>query len=253
MQLNKVFTTLLCGLVIFTTACKQEEVSKDILAPTQTPLKEEVIVVPINPKTGEPEAPNYKPTNIQDGNLVKSTARVGGQIIDDTEYRVGREPNNGLEVDGSLPAGYVLTGIGARAVGNKITTLVLEGRLVNADGSLGNRATYRFGSDKDHSLEVWYAVPDGYVITGVGARLDKGNVTTMRVTYRELGSDLRLSTANPYKAYVGTEPRHSLEAEFLPSDYQPGLDLSRTVLTRVGMREYASNLTTLHVWASTLK
>ncbi len=210
---------------------------------------EEIILVPINPLTGEPEVLNFDFAGVDLGpeNIFKA---VGGQIIDDQEIRLGTSPNHSLEVDGYLPAGYVLTGIGARAKSGEITTLVLEGRYVNSDGTMGARKTLSFGSDPYHGLEVWYAVPNLYVITGFGARISDGNFTTMSLRYRKLNSNLRLSDSY-YTVKVGSEPEHSLEANFLPVNYN--LDVSRTVLTRVGMREASNNLTTLRVWASTLK
>jgi hypothetical protein len=252
--MKKLFYIIGLALICFLFSCEKEQDivpmnGDEKIQPSAEANPEEIIIVPINPLTGEPEVQNFDFEDaVQDAeNIFKA---VGGQIIDDQEIRLGSDPNHGLEVDGRLPAGYVLTGIGARVNDGRITTLVMEGRYVNSDGTMGTRMKYRFGTEPNHGLEVWYSVPNQCVITGFGGRISDNNITTMHLRYRELNSNLRLSDSyNTVK--VGSAPNHSLEANFLPINYS--LDVSRIVLTRVGMREASSNLTTLHVWASTLR
>ncbi|KAA1242345.1 hypothetical protein [Aquimarina sp. RZ0] len=247
MKKSNKLQVIAAAIVLTFSACQKEdalEQNEQLLD-----LKTEIITVPINPITGEPEVQNYVPTNVVT-NIENNQKAVGGQIIDDQEIRVGRDPNHALEVDGKLPKGYVLTGVGARAKKEEITTLVLEGRYVNPDGTMGPRKQFKFGSSPNNGLEVWYAVPHQHIITGIGARLSDGNITTMVLRHRKLKSNGRLSTSLN-TAKVGSSPNHGLEAEFMPKDHS--LNIKRTVLTRVGMREKKSNLTTLVVWASTLK
>lgn len=239
---------VLIGAALVFSSCQQDETLENVEQLQK--VQDEVIVVPVNPLTGEPEVQNYVPMDTDEIGAETISKAVGGQIIDDQEVRVGIEPNHSLEVDGRLPAGYVLTGIGARARDGKITTLVLEGRYVNSNGTMGTRKRFKFGSEPNHGLEVWYAAPNQHTITGLGARITNGNITTLKLRHRRLGSNRRLST-NYYTARTGTEPNNSLEAEFLPAAH--GLNVTRVTLTRVGMREKSNNLTTLQVWASTLR
>ena len=247
MKNYQILGSAIVGLSMLFSSCEKDEVANDSV------INETIITVPVNPLTGEPEVTNYTPLSNTEI-AVPTTKAIGNQIVDDQEIRLGTEPNFTLEVDGVLPADYVLTGVGARAKGGSITTLVLEGRKLRNNGTLGARKQFKFGTEPNHSLEVWYAVPNNHVITGIGARLANGNITTMKLRYRKINynNNNRFRLGNKLKiAKVGTEPNHTLEAEFVAK--QHGLNLKRVLLTRIAMREKNSNLTTLRVFASTLK
>lgn len=138
------------------------------------------------------------------------------------EYRAGIEPNSFLEVAGttSSSCGYlVLTGIGARINGSDdYTTLALRGRRLNADGTWGATADYRFGSSPNHTLEAWGEVPSGYGITGVA--IGQGgteDVRTLVIYYRQLvltAAGVR-ATGPTYTARFGANPYGYTDASYV--------------------------------------
>lgn len=173
---------------------------------------------------------------------------LGSVIVDETDRFFGVSPYHALETDGILPSDYVLTGIGLRAASSTVTTMVLEGRKVNLDGSMGARVRFYYGSEPNHALEVWLSVPDGCVIYGFGARAAGNDFTTLSVTYRTLNSNLRLSGMQTIR--TGTEPNHALEASYtLPAEFDP----ERSIVTGVGTRLHESDFNTLKVTIGTLK
>ncbi len=82
------------------------------------------------------------------------------------------------DVSIELPNQYLLTGIGF----NEYTTLLLVGRELNNDGTLGERVEFRDGSDPTAPLDAFYEVPDGHVITGFG--YGKHNLDGINYAYR---------------------------------------------------------------------
>jgi hypothetical protein len=74
-------------------------------------------------------------------------------------------------VEGYLeaPPGYVITGLGARAHADNITTFWLRVQPLLPDGTLGTPEHLRGGWEPDCHLEAHIELPDGYVATGFGA------------------------------------------------------------------------------------
>lgn len=63
-----------------------------------------------------------------------------------------------------LPDKFVLTGLGF----NSAATLLLIGRELKQDCTLGEPLEFRDGFDPSGDVAVFYEVPDGHVVTGVG-------------------------------------------------------------------------------------
>lgn len=160
------------------------------------------------------------------------------------EVRVGAQPNNSLEAECKLPAGYLLTGVGIRAASKTVTTLVCEGRFLNSNGTMGQRKRFRSGSEPNHDLEVWWAAPDNHAITGFGTRMYEKSIYTMRVDYRRISrvnNKLRL-TENVKTAKVGKEPNHSLEVYYSPP---PNHNPDRSVFCGLGLRAKDKSIFTM--------
>ncbi len=89
-------------------------------------------------------------------------------------------------VEATLPANYILTGLGF----STSSTIMLAGREVNQDGTLGDELQFRDGNNPNGSLDVSYIVPANHVITGIGYGLDGlSNVTRLVVNYSEITFD----------------------------------------------------------------
>lgn len=236
-------------------ACNQEDEvypAKEIVEESELNESEFIDVI-IDPVTGEPVATNFDQYPAFDwkdkteGGL--KNASVGGQIYHEFTRNLGTAPNNALEVYHNLPPGYAMTGIGLRISNNNVTTMVIEQRFIKADGSLGPRYKTYHGTSPNHALEVWYAVPEGFLITGIGIRVGNGNVTTLRVYHQRIDES---STTNNVIlnnirriTTVGTAPTHALEIDFEVIDFNTFPN--KTVLTGIGFRCNNDNITTMKV------
>ncbi len=87
-----------------------------------------------------------------------------------------------LEVQDSLPGNWVITGLGFRAYGGAITTMLINAREVTATGLRGNLKR-RSGSAPYHPLEVEANCPFGSVVTAVAMRERKGDITNLRLRF----------------------------------------------------------------------
>lgn len=92
----------------------------------------------------------------------------------------------------------------------------------------------------DDSLRADYRV-----ITGIGVRMNPGNVTTLRVAYRLLDPAAGLVGPDHYLT-AGTRPSlEQIERWVFPSEAAKD---ERTVLAGIGARANPGNITTLRVW-----
>lgn len=82
------------------------------------------------------------------------------------------------------------------------------------------------------------------VITGIGVRMHNGDVTTLKVAYRNLDPDRGLIGPDHFQA-AGTEPSFSLERWVFPLE---AVHDTHAVLAGIGMRAHPGDLTTLRVW-----
>lgn len=146
-----------------------------------------------------------------------------------------------IQVYCELPTNYVLTGVGVLAGNgwNTWNTVQLEGRRINANGTLGPKETFCEGQ-----VSHWISVPEDkdYVITGLGVARrfwkenDWGNVkyytqvTALHGWYREFDPINR-----NLKGEIGAliEGGASLEARYLPEEH--GFDIDHAVIRGVGM------------------
>ncbi|MFZ1664892.1 MAG: hypothetical protein WBO28_09895 [Flavobacteriales bacterium] len=85
-----------------------------------------------------------------------------------------------------LPEGYFMTGIGFSCTSTNMNTIMVKGRKLNVDCSIGSNVEFRAGDLPDASLEKQFTVPSGYAITGVGVGVSGTTVTGLRVFYRQL-------------------------------------------------------------------
>lgn len=97
------------------------------------------------------------------------------------------EANDKVEASLSAPPGYVITGIGARAQDDNITTMWLRVQPLLNDGTLGPPEQLRSGWEPDAGLEAQVELPPGYVATGFGAAIaPEWDVKRFRVWGRPL-------------------------------------------------------------------
>ncbi len=98
-----------------------------------------------------------------------------------------REAWEKVEAYLETPPGYVITGIGARAHYDNITTMWLRIQPLLPDGSLGPIEYMRGGWEPDAGLEAKIELPAGFVATGFGAGIaPEWDVKRLRVWARPL-------------------------------------------------------------------
>jgi hypothetical protein len=120
------------------------------------------------------------------------------------------EADDRVEAQLAAPPGYVITGIGARAAGDNVTTLRIRIQPLEADGSLGQAEEMLGGWESDAGLEANIDLPEGYVATGFGARIaPEWDVKTFAVWGRPLRPDGTLGEEEEFRA--GVEPQGGLE------------------------------------------
>jgi hypothetical protein len=223
-------TRIILALLVFTLlwGCTKEE----NVAPAAKADSEEQHIQPTN--YTEPEAAEKG-----DQKPGAPNARIGFRIVGEKSVRVGTSPGAALEVDAIIPgAGEVLTGIGLRVDGDKVTTVRLRSRLINSNGTLSATSVTRyFGSAPNAPLEAWYEVPVGYVITGIGTRVLADNVVNLRVTYKKLKPTHLLEGS--FVAAVGSHAGAFTEVQFTTGTS------TRQVITGAGFTCAADNITTM--------
>ncbi|MBN2506282.1 MAG: hypothetical protein JXQ71_06275 [Verrucomicrobia bacterium] len=121
-----------------------------------------------------------------------------------TDRRVDVE--NRVEAELTAPPGYVITGLGARAHEDNLTTLWLQIRPLQADGTLGAPEELRGGWEPDANLEAKITLPDGYVATGFGGRIaPEWDVKTLALWGRPLRDDGVLGEPRAFRAGIESE------------------------------------------------
>jgi hypothetical protein len=112
--------------------------------------------------------------------VLSFSGRVGAGELRLIERRV--EIRQKTEAEADLPPNCVLTGLGARAHVDNITTLHIQYRPLLEDGSLGPPGEIRLGSEPDHGCEAKIYLPPGWIVVGFGARgAPEWDVATFRV------------------------------------------------------------------------
>jgi len=102
------------------------------------------------------------------------------------------------------------------------------------------------GTEPSHGLEVDTVIQADYrVITGIGLRMNPGNMTTLVVRARRLNKDTGQLEGPPYEVRVGTDPNHGLEAEVGAVEAQGSENI---LLAGLGARANPGNVTTLVLW-----
>ena len=136
------------------------------------------------------------------------------------------EAGGRVEAHLAAPPGYLITGIGARAHYDNVTTMWLRVQPLLPDGSLGPPEQLRGGWEPDAGLEARIDLPDGFVATGFGARAaPEWDVKSLVVWGRPLGQDGTLGEEREFRG--GKEPDKGPEKALR-------LDASR-VLTAAGL------------------
>ncbi len=85
-----------------------------------------------------------------------------------------------LEVQDSLPINWVITGLGFRAYGGAVTTMLINASEVTPTGLQGSMKR-RSGSAPNNPLEVEANCPIGSVVTAVAMREANDNITNLRL------------------------------------------------------------------------
>jgi hypothetical protein len=120
------------------------------------------------------------------------------------------EADDRVEAYLQAPAGYVITALGARAHYDNVTTMWLRVQPLLADGTLGEPEELRGGWEPDAGLEAQVALPDGYVVTGFGARAaPEWDVKSLVVWACPLAKDGTLGEEKAFRA--GVEPEKGPE------------------------------------------
>ncbi len=131
-----------------------------------------------------------------------------------------------VEAELTAPPNYVVTGLGARAHEDNITTIWMQIRPLLPDGTLGPAEELRGGWEPDAHLEAQITLPEGYVATGFGGRIaPEWDVKTFALWGRPLLANGALGTEKMFRA--GIEPNGGLEKQV---QMAPG-----RVLTTAGM------------------
>ncbi len=128
------------------------------------------------------------------------------------------EADDKVEAYVQAPPGTVITGIGARAQDDNITTLWLRVQPLTADGQLGPPEQLRAGWEPDSSLEAQVVLPPGYVATGFGAGIaPEWDVKRLRVWARPLHPDGTLGDEREFRG--GADLESGVERQInLPPD-----------------------------------
>ena len=152
------------------------------------------------------------------------------------------------EAEYELPAGHFLTGVGLSTGTTTINTLMVKGRKLNNDCTLGAQTEFRAGSQPSASLEKQWTVPYGYAITGVGVGISGSTVVGIRVLYRQLiqapDGSWRLGSELSHTEGSGIDRIASV------SNYS-SLDLESQLLSGLGAINQDSNC--FQVWARVRK
>jgi hypothetical protein len=120
------------------------------------------------------------------------------------------EADDRVEAKLDAPPGYVVTGLGARAHADNVTTMWMKLRPLLPDGKLGEPEELRTGWEADANLEARIDLPDGYVATGFGARIaPEWDIKTLAVWARPILPDGSLGEEKEFRA--GFEPNGGLE------------------------------------------
>lgn len=152
------------------------------------------------------------------------------------------------EAENELPAGHFLTGVGLSTGSTTINTLMVKGRKLNSDCTLGAESEFRDGSQPSGSLEKQWTVPYGYAITGVGVGISGSTVVGLKVYYRKLIAQADGSWR------LGSELSHTegsgIDRITSVTNYS-SFDLERHLLAGFGAVNYNSDV--LQVWARVRK
>lgn len=174
-----------------------------------------------------------------------------GTVIDDNYRREICKGGDRFEVDAQIPKGHALTGFGARVRRNgaSVTTVRLEFRKVNPDGSLGPRVTKSYGKKPNHPVEKWISAPDGHVITSLGTRCNKFNITHIKMTYQRIGLEsgkVKLQGSRSVRWVPSS--RSKIEAECLDGEMP-----LQHVVTGVMIREKSDDIKNFGLYLGKLK
>jgi hypothetical protein len=122
------------------------------------------------------------------------------------------EANDKVECYLQAPPKYVITGLGARAHADNITTMWMRVQPLLPDGQLGEPEEIRGGWEPGVGLESKIELPPGYVATGFGAGIaPEWDVKRMGVWARPLNPDGSLGEEKLYRG--GSDLKSGFEKE----------------------------------------
>lgn len=116
-----------------------------------------------------------------------------------------------------------IVGLGMRVTNNRIVTLWVQRRPINADGSLGAAGLIeKFGMEPNSQVERWVELPAGRVATGISGRIDGDTLTRLAIRHRSFD-----------RGYLGTAEASAGDA----APYELGFGVPvPAFLTQVGFR-----------------
>lgn len=143
---------------------------------------------------------------------------------------VSGSPNYVDDLEATLPDDYVLTGFGF----STNSTLMIAGREILSDGTLGDEYQDRSGSNPNGPFQVTFIAPANHVITGVGFGEINNEFRRLVVNYSEIliDSDCQISLGLP-KLYDNNDPL-SVDAWLRVID--TGLDVKYNAFRGLGLR-----------------
>lgn len=154
------------------------------------------------------------------------------------------EADDKVEAHLAAPPGYVITGLGARAHYDNVTTLWLRVQPLLPDGTLGPPEELRGGWEPEARLEARIGLPPGMAVTGFGARAaPEWDVKSLVVWGRPLRKDGTLGDEQEFRG--GKEPQKGPEKAVR---LQPG-----RLLTAAGLNCMHNDINAIRATSATLR
>jgi hypothetical protein len=187
-----------------------------------------------DPVTGQLHALNYVPP--EEGPFIYKP------VIEkslSTGFEDGVVGSGGDDVSINMEQNGVVTAIGGGVGKDDFVTLVLQGRVHQADGTLGPTREFRTGSMPNAPLEAFCAAPTGYVVVGLEGRIDiDHDLTTLRIYTRKYNPSTRKLEGQVSMRKCGVLPDFQEEMRAVTWELTPDMDEDRTIVNGVGLRDY---------------
>lgn len=149
------------------------------------------------------------------------------------------------EVYKRLPENCALVGVGARVHDSNVISLEVKGVEIRDNGTLGRRLSWTEGLT-NVGTEMYWEVPTGYLITGLGWNVRRNNVDNLVVWYRRYDPKSRtLVGAEEVKVVGRNRPINYTEVVLRNPKTPSKYDLNRFAITGIGLNCRRSNMDNL--------